>query len=145
MPSTIGNGSRVPSHMPCDLSQSATQAALDARALSVCAQYVQQRTDMLCTELARRGVSLRDNEIFTFHEIAARGRHRFDARLDLADPAAHGMAAVLGSAPWLTVVHAVLGDDLEVLASVVFSLPGADSQVSCANAASADCARAAFA
>lgn len=73
-----------------------------------------------------------DNAIFTFREIAARGRHRFDLRLDVGPHwqcQQHHLQAVLQSAPWLPVVHEILGEDVVSIISVVYSMPGADAQV----------------
>jgi hypothetical protein len=82
------------------------------------------------SQLAARGVATDNNAIFTFREIAARGRHRFDMKLDMGCAQMLPLAAWLtAAAPWLPVVQALLGHDAVCIQSVVFSRPGADAQV----------------
>lgn len=73
-----------------------------------------------------------DNKIFNFAEIAARGRHRFDLRLDVGplwQRRQDRLQAAMHAAPWLPVVHEILGEDVVSIISVVYSMPGADAQV----------------
>jgi hypothetical protein len=81
------------------------------------------------TILVQRRVNVKNNSIFTFQEIAARGKHRFDLKLDLSDPRSTTLAGQLVTAPWMPVIRLLLGDDVSTIASVVYSRPGADTQV----------------
>jgi hypothetical protein len=81
--------------------------------------------------LALLGTSVSDNQIFTFHEISARGKHRFDLKLDtgLDCAASSALVAELARAPWMPLICSVLGPKTTMSASVVYSRPGADAQV----------------
>ena len=78
--------------------------------------------------LDQLGVSTSDNDIFTFREIAARGKHRFDLKLDASEGTA-ALLAELADAPWMPLVRSTLGPRTTMAASVVYSRPGADAQV----------------
>lgn len=108
------------------------QGGLDSEALRLWRSQVEMQVTWAHKLLTARSVQLTQNSIFTFREIAARGRHRFDLRLDVG-PAwqheQHCLKQTLNSAPWLPVVHSILGEDIVTIISVVYSLPGADAQV----------------
>lgn len=94
--------------------------------------HVEQQVAWAQQLLKDNSVPVNDNSIFTFREIAARGRHRFDLRLDIGphwQQQQQRLEAVLQAAPWLPVVHAILGKDVVSIISVVYSIPGADAQV----------------
>eukprot|EP00892_Ulva_mutabilis_P011970 jgi/Ulvmu1/9145/UM005_0243.1 len=108
------------------------QGCLSSEAIALWQQQVQQQVELLEGLLRGRGVALHDNAIFTFREVAARGRHRFDARLDVGPlwqaPPAQQLRAVLRQAPWMPVVRALLGEEAVTITSVVYARPGADAQ-----------------
>ena len=68
-------------------------------------------------------------KIFTFKEVAARGKQRFDLRIDMDATAVAGLQAKLANASWLPFVASILGGPYRLWVSVVYSRPGADAQV----------------
>ena len=102
-----------------------------AHQLSLWRQAVTTYIDRVETALAKAGIAVHNNEIFTFQEVAARGKHRFDLRLDLATPILQEVQSMAQSAPWMPLVHKLLGVDVDVITSVVYSRPGADNQARC--------------
>jgi hypothetical protein len=80
------------------------------------------------SQLTTLGVPTHNNSVFTFNEIAARGRHRFDLKLDLGLTSMAMLSSALAAAPWLPLVTALLGPGTTMAASVVYSRPGADVQ-----------------
>jgi hypothetical protein len=80
------------------------------------------------TQLTAVGVSTHNNSVFTFNEIAARGKHRFDLKLDLGLTSMAVLSSALAAAPWLPLVTALLGPSTTMVVSVVYSRPGADVQ-----------------
>jgi hypothetical protein len=108
------------------------QNAVLGQALNLWQCHVEQQVAWAQTLLARHSVEVVENKIFTFREVASRGRHRFDLRLDVGphwQMQRHRLEVVLQTAPWLPVVHEVLGEDVVSIISVVYSTPGADAQV----------------
>lgn len=107
---------------------------MDAATVKQWQQQADRQIELLEGLLAARGVARQDNAIFTFREVAARGRHRFDARLDVGplwqDAAAEALRGFMLRAPWVPAVHSILGTNPETITSVVYSRPGADAQVS---------------
>jgi hypothetical protein len=79
--------------------------------------------------LVRQGLDLQNNDIFTFQEVAARGKHRFDLKLSVLDARFAVLMSQLDVAPWVSVIKLLLGEDVSRIASVIYSRPGADAQV----------------
>lgn len=108
------------------------QGVVHAEALDIWRCHVDQQVAWAQQLLTDKSVHVQDNSIFTFREIAARGRHRFDLRLDVGplwQRQRQRLEALLKEAPWLPVVHAMLGEEVVSIISVVYSTPGADTQV----------------
>lgn len=106
---------------------------MSAAVLDLWRAQVAQQVELLEGLLAKQGISLQDNSIFTFREIAARGLHRFDARLDAGplwqQPTAQKLRLSLRDAPWVPLIRDMLGDNVTTITSAVYSRPGADAQV----------------
>jgi hypothetical protein len=117
-----------PTHQSLHLSAS-LQGCLNEVALSSWRRIVKQAILVAEGQLTKKGIAVSQNEIFTFQEIAARGKHRFDLKLDMAAPCMEQMRTMLDAAPWIGLVELLLGKHYSVLASVVYSQPGADVQV----------------
>jgi hypothetical protein len=107
---------------------------VDSAMLGLWKDHVLRQIKTFDALLQTRGISTQNNAIFTFKEIAARGRHRFDLRLDVGphwqdEGTATTLKASLAEAPWSPIVEQILGRDLNIIISVVYSRPGADAQV----------------
>jgi Phytanoyl-CoA dioxygenase (PhyH) len=104
--------------------------------LQLWAGHVQSQILWISGRLEALGEATMDNRIFTYREVAARGRHRFDLRLDCGPYwretcLRERLEASLKSTPWMPVVRRMLGEQIETIVSVVYAYPGADAQVCC--------------
>ena len=92
-------------------------AELDA----ICRRRI-ERTE---AALLRRGIRM-GTQFFLFKEVSVRGRERYDLLLDLA--AEPFLAQWCAAAPWMPLIKALLGEDVQVDVSVIFARGGADDQ-----------------
>ena len=67
-------------------------------------------------------------DLFAFAEFSSRGGQRFDLLFSDDDPASAPVFRVAQCGAWVPIIRAVLGDDFQCMASVVYSRPGADAQ-----------------
>lgn len=75
--------------------------------------------------LLERGVDLGIQQL-TLMEISTRGLHRFDLLIDVEADA--WLQQWCHTGPWVPLIKALLGPDLQVDLSVIYSRPGADDQ-----------------